>query len=178
VGNSKTTARMTILILNLLSKRLDSRIKGNVASWLSRHARHESETILGRYLGASQWWFPYVGFDYHYKKEEGDITKASDYRNLFGQVSNKNHRNTFVAGVEYTLPWLLLADARIDGDGKLRFQLSRQDIPVTKRLRFSLMGNTDKGYTIGFRYILSKWFALSTHYDSDMGLGAGVTLTY
>jgi FtsP/CotA-like multicopper oxidase with cupredoxin domain len=147
---------------------------------LGYHAMHgyESETILGRYLGARQWWFPYVGFDYHYKKEEGEITKTSDYRNMFGQVSNKNHRNTFVVGVEYTLPWLLLADARIDGDGKLRFQLSREDIPVTKRLRFNFMGNTDKEYMLGFRYILSKWFALSTHYDSDMGLGAGVTLTY
>jgi CopA family copper-resistance protein len=147
---------------------------------LGYHAMHgyESETILGKYLGVNQWWFPYVGFDYHYKKEEGDKTKLSDYRNLFGQVSNKNDRKTFVVGVEYTLPWLLLADARVDGDGKFRFQLSREDIPVTKRLRFSFMGNTDKEYAVGFRYIISKWFALSSHYDSDMGLGAGITLTY
>jgi hypothetical protein len=59
-----------------------------------------------------------------------------------------------------------------------RFQLSREDVPITKRLRFNLMGNTDKEYTVGFRYIVSKWFALSTHYDSDMGLGAGITITY
>jgi len=144
----------------------------------SPHHGYESETTLGRYLGVNQWWFPYIGFDYHYKKVEGDMTKSSDYKNLFGQVSNKNDRNTFVVGVEYTLPWLVIADARIDGDGKLRFQLSREDVPITKRLRFNLMGNTDKEYTIGFRYIVSKWFALSTHYDSDMGYGAGVTITY
>jgi len=144
----------------------------------SSHHGYESETILGRYLGVNQWWFPYIGFDYHYKKVEGDMTKSSDYKNLFGQVSNKNDRNTFVVGVEYTLPWLVVADARIDGDGKLRFQLSREDVPITKRLRFNIMGNTDKEYTIGFRYIVSKWFALSTHYDSDMGYGAGVTITY
>ena len=147
---------------------------------LGYHDMHgyESETMIGRYFGVNQWWFPYIGFDYHYKEEEGDITKSSEYRNMFGQVSNKNDRKTFVVGVEYTLPWLVLADARIDGDGKLRFQLSREDIPITRRLRFNMMGNTDKEYTLGFRYIIAKWFALSTHYDSDMGLGAGITLTY
>jgi len=144
----------------------------------SPHHGYESETILGRYMGVNQWLFPYIGFDYHYKEEEGDITKSSDYKNMFGQVSNKNDRKTFVIGVEYTLPLLVLADARIDGDGKLRFQLSREDIPITKRLRFNLMGNTDKEYMAGFRYIVSKWLSLSTHYDSDMGLGAGITLTY
>lgn len=147
---------------------------------LGYHDEHgyETEINFGRYMGVNQWWFPYIGFDYHYKMEEGDITKSPDYKNLFGQVSNKNNRKTFVVGVQYTLPWLVVADARIDGDGKLRFQLGREDIPVTKRLRFNLMGNTDKEYALGFRYIISKWFALSTHYDSDMGLGAGVTLIY
>ena len=44
--------------------------------------------------------------------------------------------------------------------------------------RFNFMINPDKEYAAGFRYIITKWFGLSTHYDSDMGLGAGVTLTY
>jgi hypothetical protein len=144
----------------------------------SPHHGYEGELNFGRYLGVNQWWYPYIGLDYHYKKEEGDMAKSSDYKNMFGQISNKNDRKTFTVGVQYTMPWLLLADARVDGDGKFRFQLSREDIPVTSRLRFALMGNTDKEYMIGFRYIVSKWFALSTHYDSDMGLGAGLTLTY
>jgi CopA family copper-resistance protein len=143
------------------------------------HHGYEAELNLGRYLGANQWWWPYIGLDYHYKKEEeGDITKSSDYKNMFGQVSNKNDRKTFVVGVQYTMPWLVLADARVDGDGKFRFQLSREDIPVTSRLRLAFMGNTDKEYMAGLRFIVSKWFALSTHYDSDMGLGAGITITY
>jgi hypothetical protein len=104
--------------------------------------------------------------------------ESPDYKNMFGQVSNKNDRKTFVVGVQYTTPWLMLADARVDGDGKFRFQLSREDIPVTSRLRLGFMGNTDKEYMVGLRYIVSKWFALSSHYDSDMGLGAGVTITY
>jgi hypothetical protein len=112
-----------------------------------------------------------VGFDYHYKMEGAEKT-------LFQQTSNNNNRKTLVAGVQYTLLMLLVADARIDGNGKFRFQVSREDIPVTPRLRFSLMGNSDREYMAGFRYILRKWLSLSTHYDSDMGLGAGITLTY
>ena len=139
---------------------------------------YEGELNFGRYLGVNQWWFPYVGFDYHYKKADGSHMDNSDEKNLFGQTSNKNNRHTVVAGVQYTTPWLLLADARIDGDGKFRFQVSREDIPLTPRLRFGFMANTDKEYMAGFRYVINKWFALSTHYDSDMGLGAGITLTY
>ena len=143
------------------------------------HHGYEAELNFGRYVGRNQWWYPYIGYDYHYKKEEQeDITKSPDYKNMFGQVSNKNDRNTFVAGVQYTMPWLILADMRVDGDGKFRFQLSRDDIPVTSRLRLSFMGNTDKEYMAGLRYIVSKWFAVSSHYDSDMGLGVGITITY
>ncbi len=148
---------------------------------LGFHDQHgyESETMIGRYLGRMQWWFPYVGFDYHYKKEGGakNIFGNED-RNWFGQKSNKLGRKTIVAGVAYTLPMLFTADMRIDGNAKLRFQLSREDIPVTNRLRYNMMLNTDKEYMAGFRYILTKYISLSTHYDSDMGLGGGITLTY
>ena len=140
---------------------------------------YESETMIGRYLGRMQWWYPYVGFDYHYKKESG--TKnifGGEGKNWFGQTSNKNNRKTVVAGIAYTLPMLFVADARVDGNGKFRFQFSREDVPVTNRLRFSMMINTDKEYMAGLRYILTKYFSLSSHYDSDMGLGAGITLTY
>ena len=134
---------------------------------------YESETMLGRYFGRMQWLYAYAGFDYHYKKETGEPEK-----NLFGQVSNKSNRKTVVAGLAYTLPMLVVADARIDGNGKLRFQLSRDDIPLTSRLRFTIMGNTDREYAAGFRYIFTRNFALSSHYDSDMGWGGGLTLTY
>ncbi len=141
---------------------------------------YESETMLGRYIGRNQWLYPYVGFDYH-KKEFDPNEKnifGSDYKNMFGQVSNKDNRKTAVAGIAYTLPMLVVADARIDLNGKLRFQLGREDIPVSKRMRANFMINTDKEYAGGLRYILAKHFALSSHYDSDMGLGGGITLTY
>lgn len=148
---------------------------------LGYHDMHgyESETMIGRYLGRMQWWYPYIGFDYHYKVEGGPRNIfGSEENNWFGQKSNKNNRKTVVAGIAYTLPMLITADGRIDGDGKFRFQLSREDIPVSPRLRFNWMINTDKEYMAGFRYIATKYISLSSHYDSDMGLGVGLTLTY
>ena len=147
---------------------------------MSKMEGYESETMIGRYLGRMQWWFPYIGFDYHYKTmnlNEKNIF-GSDEKNMFGQTSNKQNRKTVVAGITYTLPMLFMADMRIDGTGKLRFQLGREDVPITKRLRFNMMVNTDKEYMAGFRYIVSKYINLSTHYDSDMGLGAGITIIY
>jgi CopA family copper-resistance protein len=147
---------------------------------LNEKMGYESETMVGRYIGKMQWLFPYVGFDYHHKQfDAGEYNIfGSEATNLFGQQSNKDNRHTVVAGLAYTLPMLFVADARVDGDGKFRFQLGREDIPVSKRLRFSIMVNTDKEYAAGFRYIVTKYFGLSTHYDSDMGLGGGLTLTY
>lgn len=134
---------------------------------------YESETYVGRYFGKMQWLLPFVGFDYHYNSRENE-----NERNLFGQTSNQNNRRTIMGGVRYTLPMLVTAEARVDGLGKFRFQLEREDIPVTSRLRLNLMANTDREYMVGFRYAVGKYWSLSTHYDSDMGLGAGLTITY
>jgi FtsP/CotA-like multicopper oxidase with cupredoxin domain len=133
---------------------------------------YESESHLGRYLGTMQYWLPYVGWDFRYRRA------SEQEKNLFGQMDTKDHRNVFCAGLQYTLPLLLVADWRIDTRGNLRLQLGREDVAVTSRLRFSFMVNTDKEYMAGFRYIVTKYFGFSTHYDSDMGFGAGVTFNY
>jgi hypothetical protein len=91
------------------------------------HHGHESETYLGRYFGVNQWLFPYVGFDYHNNETMNETEK-----NLFGQPSNQDNRQTFTVGLRYTLPWLMVADARVDGEGKFRLQLSREDVPLTR----------------------------------------------
>ncbi|HWP83166.1 MAG TPA: multicopper oxidase domain-containing protein [Bacteroidota bacterium] len=156
------------------------------------HDQHgyEVETLVGRYLDRMQWWFAYVGLDYHFKREgnppknvfslEGSPKNifGSEENNWFGQKSNKLHRKAVTAGIAYTLPLLFVADFRIDSDAKLRLQLGREDIPLTSRLRLNLMLNTDKEYLTGFRYIVTKYVSFSTHYDSDMGFGAGFTLNY
>ena len=137
------------------------------------HHGMESETYFGRYLGKTQWLFPFIGFDYHYNPVRNESEK-----NMFGQLSNQKNRKAITAGIQYTLPMLIVAEARVDSKGKLRFQLKREDVPVTNRLRFSFSANTDKEYMTGFRYIVTKYFSLSTHYDSDMGYGGGITLSY
>jgi hypothetical protein len=139
---------------------------------LNDKSGYESESHLGKYIGQNQFLMLYVGWDYRYRK----ITEPE--KNVFGQGDTKDSRKVFCAGVEYLLPMLIIADARMDTKGKFRFQLSREDLPVTSRLRFNFMVNTDKEYMAGFRYIITKYFSLSTHYESDMRFGAGITFSY
>ena len=63
-------------------------------------------------------------------------------------------------------------------NGNVRLQLERKDIPITKRLRAGFMVNTDKEYMAELSYILTRFMRVRTHYDSDMGFGAGLTLNY
>ena len=138
------------------------------------HHGYETETHIGRYIGKMQWLMPFVGFDWRYRKmEEGEMEK-----NIFNQSNTKNKRSVFSAGVEYTLPMLVKAQAEVFTDGNFRFQLERMDIPVSKRIRMDLMWNTDKEYMTGLRYILKRNFSARVHYDSDMGFGIGASLNY
>jgi hypothetical protein len=134
----------------------------------------EVETHFGRYLGKMQWLFPYAGIDWRTRSMH--MGGAED--NLFDQANTKDDRSVLCAGIQYTLPMLFVLDGRVDTDGKVRAQLMREDIPVTPRLRLDLMGNSDLEYMGRFRYVLDKCWALSTHYDSDMGWGMGITLNY
>lgn len=144
---------------------------------------YESESHFGRYIGKMQWLFPYIGWDFR-KRTIDPLDKnifgqsLAPGNNIFGQNNTKNFRQVFHLGLQYTLPMLVVADASVDHKGNLRFQLTREDVPLTKRLRFNFMVNTDKEYMAGFRYIMTRYFSLSTHYDSDMGYGGGLTLTY
>jgi hypothetical protein len=135
---------------------------------------YETEAHFGRYIGKMQWLFPYAGFDWRYRTME----MGESEKNLFGQINTKDRRGVVCFGLQYTLPMLIIADARIDTDGKLRFQLMREDISLTKRLRLALMYNSDFEYMAGLKYVLNKSFSLSAHYDSDMGFGGGFTFTY
>lgn len=139
---------------------------------LNAEKGYENEFHLGRLIGRNQWFMPYIGFDWRYRKN------GEEEKNLFGQFNTKDQRGVICVGFQYTLPMLLKADARIDMKGNARVQLLREDIPVSSRLRMNFMTNTDKEYMIGFRYILTKYISLSSHYDSDMGPGAGFTITY
>lgn len=135
---------------------------------------YETETHIGRYIGKMQWLMPFIGFDWRSRKME----MGEEEQNLFGQTNTKDKRALFSAGVNYTLPMLIMAQMEVFTDGKMRFQLERKDIPVSKRLRMNLMWNTDKEYMAGLKYIAGKNFGITTHYDSDMGIGFGLNLNY
>jgi hypothetical protein len=81
-------------------------------------------------------------------------------------------------GAEYTLPMLVKLQGEVFTDGNVRFQLMREDIPISPRIRWAFMVNTDKEYMTGFKYIVTRNIGITTHYDSDMGIGFGATLYY
>jgi len=143
---------------------------------LGYHDMHgyETETHIGKYIGKMQWLMPFVGFDWRYRKMGIDEQE----HNLFGQENTKDNRAVVSIGVNYTLPMLVMFQTEIFSDGIVRLQLERKDIPISKRLRASLMYNTDKEYMIDLKYILGKNIGIRTHYDSDMGFGIGATFNY
>ena len=135
---------------------------------------YEVETHFGRYIGKMQWFMPFIGFDWRYRK----MGKDEHEENLFGQVNKKDNRSAFSVGFMYTLPMLINFQAEVYHDGIVRLALMREDIPITRRIRGGFMVNTDLEYMGELRYILSKNFAIRTHYDSDMGFGVGLNLSY
>jgi hypothetical protein len=135
---------------------------------------YETETHIGRYIGKMQWLMPFVGFDWRYRKMGIDEQE----RNLFGQTNSKDNRSMLTVGVDYTLPMLVIFQSELFADGKIRFQLMREDVPVSKRLRMGFMVNTDKEYMVDARYIIGRNVSIRTHYDSDMGFGIGANLRY
>ncbi len=138
------------------------------------HHGYETETHIGRYIGKMQWFMPFIGFDWRYRKMGMD----EEEKNIFGQTNTKDQRSVLSIGFEYTLPMLVKFQSEVFTDGNVRLQLFREDIPVSKRLRGMFMLNTDKEYMAGFDYIFTRNLRTRLHYDSDMGLGFGLTMSY
>jgi FtsP/CotA-like multicopper oxidase with cupredoxin domain len=124
----------------------------------------ESEQRFGCLFGKNQFLKAYVGFEFD--REEN-------------HAENKwENKAVGTAGFEYTLPMFVKADARVNTNGKFRLQLKREDLPLTRRLRFDAMWNSDKEYEIGMRYILAKRWQISANYYNHYGFGAGLTFNY
>lgn len=135
---------------------------------------YETETHIGRYIGRMQWFMPFVGFDYRYRK----MGHGESERNVFGQRNTKDKRAQFSLGAAYTLPMLFILQGEVYHDGNVRIQFMREDIPVSPRLRAGFMINTDREYMVDMKYILTKFMGVRTHYDSDMGFGVGLSFNY
>ncbi|MFP3595277.1 multicopper oxidase domain-containing protein [Chryseobacterium sp. SIMBA_029] len=140
---------------------------------------------VGRFLGKFQWALPYAGFRVQKNHEimERQMARESGMENhgkktWFGQYKASKDRYAFIVGAQYLLPMLITADASVDHNGKVLLELSREDIPISRRIRGNFSLNSDGEFTTGLRYIVQKWFSVSGNYDNEMGWGAGVTLTY
>ena len=133
---------------------------------------YEVDTRFGRYIDRNQFLLAFAGWEWRYR--DGGHPEKS----IFGQANTKDDRSAIHIGLQYTLPWFIVADLRVNHNGYVRLQIARDDIPLTARLRLRGMYNSDREYTVGAKYILTKYIALSSHYDSDMGWGGGLTFTY
>jgi len=140
----------------------------------SKMMGYETETHIGRYIGKMQWFMPFVGFDWRYRKFGIDEQET----NLFGQTNTKDNRNLVSIGFNYTLPMLFIFQTEVFHNGDVRLQLTREDIPISKRVRAGIMLNTDKEFMVDLRYIILRNLSVRTHYDSDMGFGLGLSLNY
>lgn len=124
----------------------------------------EIETRFGRFLGKQQFLIAYGGFEFERAKRHN----TGSYENEF----------VGTAGLQYTLPLFVKADVRVDTHGKFRLQLKREDLTLTRRLRFDGYWNTDKEYEVGLQYIMSKRWQLTGNYYNHYGFGAGITYKY
>lgn len=105
---------------------------------------------------------------------------GADIRNTF-QVKEGNtekDRRVAVVGARYLLPLFVLAELRVDHNGDVRFQLAREDMPITRRLRLSMNVNTDLEYNIDFDYFVRKYLSIHASYDSDFKYGVGLTFLW
>lgn len=135
---------------------------------------YETETHLGRYIGKMQWLMPFIGFDWRFRRMGIDEHE----KNIFNQTNKKDNRSAFSFGIMYTLPMLINLQTEIYHDGIIRVSIMREDIPISKKIRAGFMFNTDLEYMAELRYIVTKNMSIRTHYDSDMGPGIGLAVTY
>ncbi|MBB6370128.1 multicopper oxidase domain-containing protein [Chryseobacterium shigense] len=145
----------------------------------------EGNVKVGRFLGKFQWILPYAGFRIQKNHEIMERQMMEDMemefrgkKTWFGQQKASKNKYAFMVGVQYLLPMLITADASVDQNGKVLLELSREDIPVSRRVRGNFTLNSDGEFSTGLRYILQKWLSVSGNYDNEMGWGAGITLTY
>lgn len=145
----------------------------------------EGNFKVGRFLGKFQWALPYAGFRIQKNHEimerimaENMYAEYHGKKTWFGQQAASKTRGAFILGMQYVLPMLITADASVDQNGKFLLELSREDIPISRRWRANFTVNSDGEFNTGLRYIVQKWLSLSGNYDNEMGWGAGVTLVY
>ncbi|GAA4919854.1 multicopper oxidase domain-containing protein [Mucilaginibacter defluvii] len=142
----------------------NTRYEFNANYRFSYDGRYEIDPRFQRYLDNGQYFAAYVGAEFEKNEKGGRFIKDGS--------------NVAVVGLRYLLPMFIQTDARISHKGRLRFTVSREDIPLTSRLYLGASYNTDSEWQADTRYVLSKFFALSASYDNQYGFGGGITILY
>jgi hypothetical protein len=97
------------------------------------------------------------------------------------RFSNHGGGNRFIAGFNYRLPLMVLADITVDGLGNGRFQLSKR-FQITPRLGLAGYAFYDTGsrweWSAGADYTLTRHTSLTASYHSDYGPGVGVLIRF
>ncbi len=137
----------------------------NTTYRVSYKNQYEFQPDYQRFLDKRQFLSAYIG---------------ADIRNTFQVTENGKRidRKVGVIGVRYLLPMFILSELRVDHLGNVRFQVTRNDIPLTRRLRLSLSVNTDKEFNIDFDRYIGKRISIHASYDSDYKYGAGLTFLW
>lgn len=132
---------------------------------VSYRDQYELQPDYQRFIDKRQFLALYAGADIRntFKIKEGDTEKD---------------RRVLVAGVRYLLPLFVLAEVRVDHLGNPRFQLTREDMPITRRLRLSMNVNSDIEYNIDFDYFVKKYLSIHASYDSEYKYGVGLTFLW
>lgn len=116
---------------------------------------YEAEIRYQRFT--SQFFGAYVGGSF--AKEDGDTS------------------NKAIIGFEYTLPFLIKSDLRLDSKGKLRFGLSNEH-QLTNRTDFDWKWNSNKEYRLGLNYSITKQLYISGNYDAKEKFGIGLSIKF
>jgi len=125
---------------------------------------YETETHLLRFIDKKDFLAAFVGYDNRLNKG--------------GLENTKDNRKVFELGLLYLLPFFIETEGRIDQTGRFRLQFQRKSMPITTRLFFDGKFNTDKEYTLGLRYFMTRVFSVSGLYNSDYGAGIGIAIHY
>ncbi|WP_395739391.1 multicopper oxidase family protein [Prosthecobacter sp.] len=97
------------------------------------------------------------------------------------RFANHGGGNRAIAGFNYRLPLMFLADVTVDSNGNGRFQISKR-FQLTPRLGTSGYAFYDTGsrweWSAGADYTLKRNISLSASYHSDYGPGLGLIIRF
>ena len=132
---------------------------------VSYQNQYEFQPDYSRFIDKRQFLSLYIG---------ADIRNTLTIR----EVDQEEDRRVGVVGARYLLPLFIQSELRLDHKGQVRFQLSREDMPITRRLRLAWSVNTDKEYNIDFDYFVRKFLSIHASYDSEYKYGMGLTFLW